>query len=110
MAETHSSILDKQVRKAFSLKHSMFATDQILFNMPLAEYLDTSKESKVLWLESVKIAVHDFTIIHECTPCQCTITDFFTLTQSEETTNTTTDTTQVRTPVADDLDYTPALI
>eukprot|EP00957_Ditylum_brightwellii_P162075 12339534-Ditylum_brightwellii.AAC.1 len=27
MAEMHSSILDKQVRKAFSLKHSMFATD-----------------------------------------------------------------------------------
>eukprot|EP00957_Ditylum_brightwellii_P197716 15063254-Ditylum_brightwellii.AAC.1 len=51
MAEMHSSILDKQVRKALSLKHSMFATDELLFHVPLAKRLNTSKESKVLWLK-----------------------------------------------------------
>eukprot|EP00957_Ditylum_brightwellii_P062168 4717766-Ditylum_brightwellii.AAC.1 len=48
MAEMHLPILDKQVRKAFSFKHSMFATGELLFHMPLAECLNTLKESKVL--------------------------------------------------------------
>eukprot|EP00957_Ditylum_brightwellii_P054824 4155066-Ditylum_brightwellii.AAC.1 len=62
MAESHSSTLDKQVRQAFSLQQSMFATDQLLFHMPLADRLSTSTESKMLWLQSVSIAVYDFTV------------------------------------------------
>eukprot|EP00957_Ditylum_brightwellii_P164690 12539328-Ditylum_brightwellii.AAC.1 len=63
MEESHFSILDKQVRKAFSLQHSMFESDQLLFHMPLADRLQTSHESKALWLQSVSIAIHDFTIV-----------------------------------------------
>eukprot|EP00957_Ditylum_brightwellii_P134916 10286649-Ditylum_brightwellii.AAC.1 len=45
--------------------------------MDLTERLQSSPESKQLLLESVKIAVHDFKIVHKCTPSQQVITDFF---------------------------------
>eukprot|EP00957_Ditylum_brightwellii_P210983 15365633-Ditylum_brightwellii.AAC.2 len=45
--------------------------------MDLAKRLKSSQESKRLWLESVRIAVHDFTVIHKQTPSQWVITDFF---------------------------------
>eukprot|EP00957_Ditylum_brightwellii_P148667 11318696-Ditylum_brightwellii.AAC.1 len=77
MEVSHSSTLDKQVRKALSHQHSMFETDQLLFHMPLVDRLNTSTESKALWLQSVSIAVHDFTVVHERTPCQPTITIYF---------------------------------
>eukprot|EP00957_Ditylum_brightwellii_P209958 15364423-Ditylum_brightwellii.AAC.1 len=31
----------------------------------------------MLWLESVEIAVRDFTVIHQRTPAQCIITNVF---------------------------------
>eukprot|EP00957_Ditylum_brightwellii_P093070 7086567-Ditylum_brightwellii.AAC.1 len=93
MAESHSSNLDKQVRKAFSLQHSMFDTDQLLFHMPLADQLNASTESKVLWLQSVSIAVHDFTVVDERTPCQPTITTYFQSTDDVDTTASETNTT-----------------
>eukprot|EP00957_Ditylum_brightwellii_P090716 6909169-Ditylum_brightwellii.AAC.1 len=93
MAESHSSTLDKQDRKAFSLRHSMFNTDQLLFHMSLADRLNTSTESKVLWLQSVSIAVHDFIVVHERTPCQPTITTYFQPTDDVDTTASETNTT-----------------
>eukprot|EP00957_Ditylum_brightwellii_P174309 13270858-Ditylum_brightwellii.AAC.1 len=56
----------------------MFASDCLLFHLDLAEWLKTSQESKRLWWESVKIAAHDFTVIHKCMPCQQVVTEFFT--------------------------------
>eukprot|EP00957_Ditylum_brightwellii_P134084 10222795-Ditylum_brightwellii.AAC.1 len=31
----------------------------------------------MLWLQSVSIAVHDYTVVHERTPCLPTITAYF---------------------------------
>eukprot|EP00957_Ditylum_brightwellii_P122461 9338353-Ditylum_brightwellii.AAC.1 len=42
MAQTTNNILDKQVRKAFALKHSMFASDHLLFSINLTEWLMSS--------------------------------------------------------------------
>eukprot|EP00957_Ditylum_brightwellii_P172257 13113746-Ditylum_brightwellii.AAC.1 len=56
MATTSSSTIDLQVHKAFSLQQSMFTSDQMLFHMPLPERLQTSQESKTMWLRSVNIA------------------------------------------------------
>eukprot|EP00957_Ditylum_brightwellii_P178111 13565986-Ditylum_brightwellii.AAC.1 len=56
----------------------MFASDPFLFHLDLTERLKKCQESKCLWLELVKIAVHDFTIIHKRTHCQQVVTDFFT--------------------------------
>eukprot|EP00957_Ditylum_brightwellii_P180329 13737862-Ditylum_brightwellii.AAC.1 len=61
MAHTTNNILDKQVRKVFALKHSMFASDRLLFGLDLTKQLRSSPESKRLWLKAVKIAVQDFT-------------------------------------------------
>eukprot|EP00957_Ditylum_brightwellii_P066006 5005511-Ditylum_brightwellii.AAC.1 len=55
----------------------MFACDRLLFTTPLAERLQSTQECKRLWLESVRIAVHDFKIIHHRTPSQRVLTDFF---------------------------------
>eukprot|EP00957_Ditylum_brightwellii_P035295 2676851-Ditylum_brightwellii.AAC.1 len=67
MAQTTNTILDKQVRKTFTLKHSMFVSDRFLFSIDLAEWLKSSPESKSLWLETVKIAVQDFMVVHKLT-------------------------------------------
>eukprot|EP00957_Ditylum_brightwellii_P012209 922330-Ditylum_brightwellii.AAC.1 len=77
MADTNKNILNLQVRKAFALKHSMFASDRLLFHLDLTKRLMTSPESKRLWLESVKITMHDFKVVHKRTPAQSVITDFF---------------------------------
>eukprot|EP00957_Ditylum_brightwellii_P075596 5745745-Ditylum_brightwellii.AAC.1 len=77
--------------------------------MPLDDRLNTSIELKALWLQSVSIAVHDFTVVHERTLCQPTITtyvqpiDAVALTASE--TNTT-----VHSPLEDNTAFMPALI
>eukprot|EP00957_Ditylum_brightwellii_P064976 4929142-Ditylum_brightwellii.AAC.1 len=60
ITDTNKNILDRQVQKAFALKHSMLASDRLLFHLDLTKRLKSSPESKRLWLESVKIAVHDF--------------------------------------------------
>eukprot|EP00957_Ditylum_brightwellii_P177547 13523605-Ditylum_brightwellii.AAC.1 len=39
MTDTYSTILNKQVRKAFALQHSISETDQFLFHMPLQDQL-----------------------------------------------------------------------
>eukprot|EP00957_Ditylum_brightwellii_P030610 2319769-Ditylum_brightwellii.AAC.1 len=78
-----NNIINIQVRRAFALRHSIFATDWLLFHMPLAGCLRCLNESKRNWLESVCIAVHDFTVIHKRSPSQRTITQFF-----QPTTNT----------------------
>ena len=77
--------------------------------MPLQERLLTSPASKAMWLESVKIAVHDFTIIHERSPCQRTITNFFQR-QLTSDLNTTLSNLQVPIPAENATDYTPVLI
>eukprot|EP00957_Ditylum_brightwellii_P174089 13255479-Ditylum_brightwellii.AAC.1 len=56
MATTYSSTSDLQIWKALYLQHSMNTSDQLLFHMLLAEQLQTSQESKAMWLNSVRIA------------------------------------------------------
>eukprot|EP00957_Ditylum_brightwellii_P145209 11059939-Ditylum_brightwellii.AAC.1 len=77
MANASNSILDKQVQKAFALKYSIFVSDHLRFHVDLTDWLKSSPESKQLWLDSRKTAVHDFTVVHKCTHLQHTITDFF---------------------------------
>eukprot|EP00957_Ditylum_brightwellii_P196432 14966519-Ditylum_brightwellii.AAC.1 len=77
--------------------------------MSLADRLNTSTESKALWLQSVSIAIHDFTVIHERTPCQPTITTYFQPTDAVNTTATVTNTT-AHSPLEDDTNVIPALI
>eukprot|EP00957_Ditylum_brightwellii_P038609 2918835-Ditylum_brightwellii.AAC.1 len=43
----------------------------------MKDRLQSSSESKQLWLESIRIAVHDFLVVHNCMPSQRAITDFF---------------------------------
>jgi hypothetical protein len=50
MESASSSVMDKQVRKTFALKSSIFASNRLLFHMPLSERLASSFESKCLWL------------------------------------------------------------
>eukprot|EP00957_Ditylum_brightwellii_P143429 10927313-Ditylum_brightwellii.AAC.1 len=56
MATTSSSMIDLQVCKAFSLQHSMFTSNRLLYHMPLPECLQTSQGSMTMWLRSVNIA------------------------------------------------------
>eukprot|EP00957_Ditylum_brightwellii_P208378 15357110-Ditylum_brightwellii.AAC.1 len=102
MATTCSSTLDLQVHKAFSLQHSM------LFHMPLPARLQTSQESKTIWLRSVSISVNDFTIIHGRLPSQRTITDFFKPQALEN--NSSPNNIQVTIPEDNDTDFMPVLI
>eukprot|EP00957_Ditylum_brightwellii_P137702 10497529-Ditylum_brightwellii.AAC.1 len=37
----------------------MFASDPLLFHLDITDRLKTSQESKRLWWESVKIAIHE---------------------------------------------------
>eukprot|EP00957_Ditylum_brightwellii_P084573 6431303-Ditylum_brightwellii.AAC.1 len=48
-----------------------------------------SDMSKIAWLGAVRIAEHDFTVINEQSPCQCTITKMF---RAQETKQNMTDT------------------
>eukprot|EP00957_Ditylum_brightwellii_P069235 5256586-Ditylum_brightwellii.AAC.1 len=108
MATTCSSTLDLQVCKAFSLQHSMFTSNQLLFHMLLPERLQTSQESKTMWLRPVNIAINDFTIIHNCSPSQRTITDFFQPQASEN--NFSPNNIQVTIIEDNDTDFMPVLI
>ena len=88
MENNTQSVLDKQVKKAYALKHSMFASDRLLFQLDMMDRLQLSSESKLLWLESIQIAVHDFRVVHNCIPSQRAITDFFpTVTPNNQDTN-----------------------
>eukprot|EP00957_Ditylum_brightwellii_P058661 4448931-Ditylum_brightwellii.AAC.1 len=59
------------------LKHSMFATDRLLFAVPLEERMNTSQDAKFHWLASVHIAVQDVIMVHKRSPYQSVLTDFF---------------------------------
>eukprot|EP00957_Ditylum_brightwellii_P090957 6926329-Ditylum_brightwellii.AAC.1 len=61
-----------------------------------------------MWLSSVRIVVNDFTIIHDHSPSQRTITDFFQQQALEN--NSSTNNIQVMIPKDDDTDFIPALI
>eukprot|EP00957_Ditylum_brightwellii_P149696 11399756-Ditylum_brightwellii.AAC.1 len=52
MADTYSTILNKQVRKAFALQHSISKTDQRLSHMPLQDQLKCHHDTKAMWLKS----------------------------------------------------------
>eukprot|EP00957_Ditylum_brightwellii_P004436 336496-Ditylum_brightwellii.AAC.1 len=60
----------------------MSASDRLLFHTDLKGGLKSSLESKRLWLESVCIAVHDFTVVNKRTPSQQLVTDFFSTAQT----------------------------
>eukprot|EP00957_Ditylum_brightwellii_P174621 13295735-Ditylum_brightwellii.AAC.1 len=106
MENTNNNILDIQVRKAYALEHSMSASNRLLFHMDLTERLKSSLGSKRLWLESVKIAVHDFKIVNKRTSSQRVITDFF-----SNTSTTIQNTPQEHEQWYDaDTPYVPALI
>eukprot|EP00957_Ditylum_brightwellii_P084310 6410523-Ditylum_brightwellii.AAC.1 len=60
----------------------MSASDHLLFHLDLEDHLKLSPESKQLWLESVRIAVHDFTVVHKRMPSQQTVTNFFSTVQT----------------------------
>eukprot|EP00957_Ditylum_brightwellii_P027434 2074102-Ditylum_brightwellii.AAC.1 len=47
-----NNVLNKQVWKAFALKHLIFTSDRLLFGIDLYTRLQSSPESKRLWLES----------------------------------------------------------
>eukprot|EP00957_Ditylum_brightwellii_P067504 5124939-Ditylum_brightwellii.AAC.1 len=83
MDQQTQNVLDKQVREAFALKHSMPASDYLLFHLDLEDRLKSSPESKQLWLESVRIAVHDFTVVHKRKPSQRTVINFFSTVQTD---------------------------
>eukprot|EP00957_Ditylum_brightwellii_P044575 3380048-Ditylum_brightwellii.AAC.1 len=82
MDQQTQNVLDKQVKKAFALKHSMSASDCLLFHTDLEDCLKSSPESKQLWLESVRITVHDFTMVNKRTPSQQLVTNFFSTVQT----------------------------
>eukprot|EP00957_Ditylum_brightwellii_P074116 5631885-Ditylum_brightwellii.AAC.1 len=109
MKDTHSTFLNKQVRNAFALQHSMFETDQLLFSMPLQDQLDGSQDAKRMWSELVKIAMHDFTTIHKSTPSQRTISSYFTSTTESIVTSPHDNNSQV-TNEPGDANYMPTLI
>eukprot|EP00957_Ditylum_brightwellii_P155443 11831930-Ditylum_brightwellii.AAC.1 len=75
--QINASLINKQVRKAFTLKHSVFQLDCLLFHKPLRKCLNISHESKVHWLNSTKIVVHIFKVVHKRTPSQRIIPEFF---------------------------------
>eukprot|EP00957_Ditylum_brightwellii_P157883 12018010-Ditylum_brightwellii.AAC.1 len=56
--------------------------------------------SKLAWLEAVKIAEHDLTVINKQTPCQCTITEMFRAQDTEQNMNANLAT--VNATIADD--------
>jgi len=90
MGNSSSSDLNKRVKYAYStLRHAMIKSDQFLFAKSLQERLDMSASSKLAWLEAVRIAEHNFTVINKRSPLQCTITELF----EAQTTNTNTNTT-----------------
>ena len=61
----------------------MFASDRLLFQLDVNDRLQTTPESKRLWLESIRIAVHDFRVVHNRVPSQRTITEYFSTTTTD---------------------------
>eukprot|EP00957_Ditylum_brightwellii_P197682 15060203-Ditylum_brightwellii.AAC.1 len=111
MEGTTKSAIDKQVRKAFALKHSMFTSNRLLFSTPLTEQLRSSPECKHLWLESVQIVVYDFTVVHTRSPSQCAVTDFFQPIEQDRPLQHTHDNMNANNNIDDDnTGYIPALI
>eukprot|EP00957_Ditylum_brightwellii_P195431 14889994-Ditylum_brightwellii.AAC.1 len=55
----------------------MDSFDTSLFKKSLEEQLRSTPQSKLHWLASVDIAVHDFTEVHGRIPTQHTMTLFF---------------------------------
>eukprot|EP00957_Ditylum_brightwellii_P122662 9354139-Ditylum_brightwellii.AAC.1 len=84
MENPTTNILDKQVRKVYALQHSMLASDCLLFHLDITDRLKISQESKHLWWESVKIALHNYNAVHKCTSSQRVITEFFPLPQTNQ--------------------------
>eukprot|EP00957_Ditylum_brightwellii_P211228 15365920-Ditylum_brightwellii.AAC.3 len=79
----NKSYLNKCIRHAYgTLSHAMSWTDSLLFSTPLHDQLEISDMSKIAWLEAVKIAEHDFTVINKQSLCQHAITEMF---QAQET-------------------------
>jgi hypothetical protein len=73
-----SAHLNKRIQHAYSrLRHSIAKSDSLLFSLSLHERLNTSAAAKLVWLDSVGIAEHDFSIIHRRSPTQRTIPDMF---------------------------------
>eukprot|EP00957_Ditylum_brightwellii_P198807 15153759-Ditylum_brightwellii.AAC.1 len=77
MEHTTQNVLDKQVRKVYAMKHSMFASNRLLFQSDMKDRLQSPPESKRLWLESITTAVHNFLVVHKRTPSQRAIIEFF---------------------------------
>eukprot|EP00957_Ditylum_brightwellii_P136142 10382916-Ditylum_brightwellii.AAC.1 len=48
MEELNSLVINRHVRKAFTLRNSMFATDQLLFDLSLTGRLHSFHELKVI--------------------------------------------------------------
>eukprot|EP00957_Ditylum_brightwellii_P060197 4572280-Ditylum_brightwellii.AAC.2 len=107
MENTTQSVLDTQVKKAYALKHSMFASNQLLFQLDMKDRLQPSHESKRLWLESIQIAVHDFLVVHNRMPSQKAITDFFPTVMPD---NPDTNQEDPHKFINNDIAYIPALI
>eukprot|EP00957_Ditylum_brightwellii_P060317 4580463-Ditylum_brightwellii.AAC.1 len=76
MKKEPSPLIDKQVKKVYMLKHSMFSTDRLLFSKSLYNRLNTSHEFKVHWFASVRVAVHDFTVVCKRLPLQRVLNEF----------------------------------
>ena len=110
MSDTFSTLLNKQVRKAFALQHSMAETNQLLFHMPLQDQLQCNHDEKAMWLESVNIAVHDFTVTHGLSPSQSIITSFFQQVSQAPQPQTTDINKEVTTKAEDDMDLMATLI
>eukprot|EP00957_Ditylum_brightwellii_P175363 13349533-Ditylum_brightwellii.AAC.1 len=88
----------------------MFKTDQLLFHMPLQDQLKYHHDAKDMWLESMKIAVHDFTVVHEQSPSQPTITSFFQHTTQDTQPQLMNINEQVTNNTEDDTDFMPSMI
>eukprot|EP00957_Ditylum_brightwellii_P108924 8309612-Ditylum_brightwellii.AAC.1 len=55
---SHLTKPSHQVRKAFcTFQHEMFTCDEILFALPLEDWLKQSKKAKHHWLRAVSIMV-----------------------------------------------------
>uniref|UniRef100_A0A7S4VYD9 Uncharacterized protein n=1 Tax=Ditylum brightwellii TaxID=49249 RepID=A0A7S4VYD9_9STRA len=74
--QSELSVINKQVRQAYTLKHFMFESDHLLFATSLHDHLQSSHKSKTHWFQSVCIAVHDFKVVHKRSPTQQILVDF----------------------------------
>eukprot|EP00957_Ditylum_brightwellii_P189794 14448772-Ditylum_brightwellii.AAC.1 len=73
----------------------------------MTDRLQSSSESKRLWLESIPIAVHDFRVIHNRIPSKRAITDFFPIVTPD---NPNTNQEELQEFFNNDMAYIPELI